>query len=207
MRTPYASASPPQCPQRTASPLAPSPDLLCLLSAPSCCCLPSSALTSRPRSPGPWALTQLEFEPAAQQFGQRPYGHERQARSAFGVGQSCRKGAADRHLPRRLLSFTIYKGRCRRGGPTECGRTAPAAARPAGLGGALRQTAVVVALSPTASGQRAARPCRPSRPASSTRPTARAAAAARAELAGVDASPLGTDLPAAAAIPAGASSE
>jgi hypothetical protein len=64
---------------------------------------------------------------------------------------------------------------------------------------------VVVALSPTASGGRAALPCPPSRPASSTSPTARAAAAARAELAGVDAGTVETDLPAAAAIPAGSS--
>jgi hypothetical protein len=99
------------------------------------------------------------------------------------------------------------KGPCRAGGQTECGRTAPPAASPARLGGATGAAAVVVALSSTASGGRTTRPCPPSRPASSTRPTAAAAAPARAELTGVDASPLGRDLPAAAAVPAGASGE
>ena len=49
------------------------------------------------------------------------------------------------------------KGQYRRGGQAECGRTAPAAARAAGIGGAMRQTAVVVALSPAASGGRPTR--------------------------------------------------
>jgi hypothetical protein len=69
----------------------------------------------------------------------------------------------------------------------------------------MRQTAVVVALSPTPSGQRAARSCRPSHPASAIRPTAGATCAASAELAGADASTLGTDLSAPAAVPQGAS--
>ena len=69
----------------------------------------------------------------------------------------------------------------------------------------MRQAAVVVALSAAPSGQRAARPCRPSRPASAMRPTAGATFAASAEFAGIDARTLGTDLPAAAAVPQGSS--
>src|SRR5262249_37647564 len=99
------------------------------------------------------------------------------------------------------------RGPCRPRGETEGGRTAPPAACSAGLGGATGAATVVVALSPTASGQRPARPCRPPRPASSTNSTAGAASPARAEPAGTDASPLGPDLSAPAAVPVGPSGE